>query len=1740
MAPGSRSTAPPAKAPPLPWKDLLQVITAARPLRRADVAAVIAHLGAGTLARALSLYTSSSTLPTSAGVGWHADASWEASPSRVRMAKQTVNAVLTALQTMASARAAPKVDVVLPHIDCFRIAMSALEVCGTDASVLAPVALSVLRRMSALPCASQALTELVALCMYLQRDASSACVSVHEPGTPHTRLMAIVHAKVDECNYAYFTEALALAVACGLPLLTSVDEVASLWPALYANYELFLPLATCTDEVTRLAYATERAISHALSSAPSSEHAWPLRLGTLRMLIPISTIDDDALWQRVLRVCQYHVRTHGQDSLRADMPAFLTWAEAHQRLQGAAYDAFLQWMSMQGLSDALSSQEEASAPHAVDATTTLQACMSLQDDDLAAALPLFSVPLASDVSSSLPRVMRGFLGQVNDTPLSPTALTFVETAWPAFLACRSDERPWPYEVDAVHLAHTVCQATFDEAQPGTARVSMWTAMLPLSSAPTAFTISTHLFHYGSRLYATQAYAYAAPWIEAACRACEHALSSDSAQDAWYEAYYKQTHVLGGAYQHMAQWESAYRAYERGALLTKRYLEAHVSTLDHLTPPPMIVRLWTSAHHVAVFGLLQPRLVLDVIAAWPATVRTPIHVWLMEALRPMLLRDDAPAAFTTTMDDALAALDPTLAPGASTQLWLGQAEWQVLRGDPISTGPVLATAAKLPASPHREYVYGAWHLLQCLASIRACEYTEALDAMAQAEKPSLSSAPRRTARTMRTRSTRTNQAQTPRTPPARTPSQTTKSETPRVPPLVALWDLAAEAWLHAGMPGAAIRAWHAALAAMPEAASTAMYRTIQHRLADVWLALEAVEAAAQCLPALDDDMPARWHLTHAHVAAKQGDIGRAHALYTQAIAAASQATPEPTSAWDRWQAKVARVDLQAHATDVHVALCVASHQYAYALRSSLHALRLRLRMAMVVSQVGRVASDDEDVFDSASSQEAPAGPRITTRAWAMWHWRTGTSLHAAYLRQSRLHAHRGAVRDADAFARECVDFSAERGVPLVYAEALAWRATWLDACGQADEAQQDAQLVRGYAQGHAVPAQVWTSLLSTQEDSEAARDWYDQVCASLPTSLPVLTTLRDYLLCRSASATYAQTNDLSAAMDALADADSPTAWTVRAQLHHREAQRVLRTDALYAMLPEMARLMPGVATAPSRPSAAAKRAIAHVQTAMAEARRVLDAEAQADLRDVRAALDTCRDGVVTQALLTHMHYDAAGRDAALYAHAACTISVQRDLDDALIARQRIESAYPAALSHDKAAPRPWVLNGIEWPATEMALLMMLSHDRQDLICARFGDGYPPLHVSIPIARQSHRDGDEEAWTVDTVLATLSDMVHTSNERVQGAKDVTALDARKAWWTERRAMDQSLGSLLATIQATWLGAFLGLFFAWPPPSQLEAWRAKVDVLVHRACGAHPRARSKALGTVPLPAMACLVAMPSYENDALEDWLHFAMDAIQQSGAPVAQDEVDLDACCVDLRGLLDEWHARWTPPEDHHLSLLLDGALTQIPWESMPALRAHSVTRRTSFQPYEPPMTLSPARTAYVLNPGGDLHRSEERFAPLFQAQSTWQGTIGTPPLMDQIPTALATQDTFLYIGHSAAEMYMHPTRLRDLTRCAATMLWGCSSAALRVHGTYPPSGTPYLYALAQCPSLVVALWDTTDRELDGVCHYVLQHVGLLPGSETTCTLPRAMAMARSQCKLPFLTGAACVVYGTPVSWCSGRR
>ncbi|KAJ2609794.1 separin protein [Coemansia sp. RSA 1365] len=187
--------------------------------------------------------------------------------------------------------------------------------------------------------------------------------------------------------------------------------------------------------------------------------------------------------------------------------------------------------------------------------------------------------------------------------------------------------------------------------------------------------------------------------------------------------------------------------------------------------------------------------------------------------------------------------------------------------------------------------------------------------------------------------------------------------------------------------------------------------------------------------------------------------------------------------------------------------------------------------------------------------------------------------------------------------------------------------------------------------------------------------------------------------------------------------------------------------------------------------------------------------------------------------------------------------------------------------------------------------------------------------------------------------------------------------------------------------------------------------------------------------------------------------------------------------------------------------------------------------------------------FVLNPEGDLHRTQANFEAYLRSAATWNGVVGRRPMNNECEHGLASSDIFLYFGHGGAESYISRSQIRALDRCAVALLLGCSSGQLKLAGEYDALGTATDYLVGGCPALVGNLWDVGDKDIDrfaasmlhawGLNQYSTESIALKLECERNPSLPdqpvslaEAVCLARKACRMSYLTGAAPVVYGIP--------
>ncbi|KAL7721908.1 separase [Entamoeba marina] len=229
-----------------------------------------------------------------------------------------------------------------------------------------------------------------------------------------------------------------------------------------------------------------------------------------------------------------------------------------------------------------------------------------------------------------------------------------------------------------------------------------------------------------------------------------------------------------------------------------------------------------------------------------------------------------------------------------------------------------------------------------------------------------------------------------------------------------------------------------------------------------------------------------------------------------------------------------------------------------------------------------------------------------------------------------------------------------------------------------------------------------------------------------------------------------------------------------------------------------------------------------------------------------------------------------------------------------------------------------------------------------------------------------------------------------------------------------------------------------------------------------------------------------------------------------------------------------------PPTQTVLLLLDKKLHELPWESISTYSKLSITRIPTFDPYvtsnliqfndtTPSLTITPSRGYYVLNPSGDLPRTEERLVPYLK-RLRWKGIAQEIPQETEFLRALENNDILLYSGHGGGEQFIPGKKIQELARCGAALIMGCRSVALTQVGDFEPYGLPFDYLLAGSPVVVGNLWNVPDTELDKVTQFLLDW--LLEGDNTDISM--VVNRAKKTCELKWLMGAALVCYGFPVT------
>ncbi|XP_027450398.2 separin isoform X3 [Zalophus californianus] len=393
----------------------------------------------------------------------------------------------------------------------------------------------------------------------------------------------------------------------------------------------------------------------------------------------------------------------------------------------------------------------------------------------------------------------------------------------------------------------------------------------------------------------------------------------------------------------------------------------------------------------------------------------------------------------------------------------------------------------------------------------------------------------------------------------------------------------------------------------------------------------------------------------------------------------------------------------------------------------------------------------------------------------------------------------------------------------------------------------------------------------------------------------------------------------------------------------------------------------------------------------------------------------------------------------------------------------------------------------------------------LLLTRLEKDSPPVTVQIPTAQNKF---------------PLSSALKEFDAIQKEQKENSSCTDKREWWTGRLELDHRMEVLITSLEKHVLGCWRGLLLPSsedPGPAQEASCLQKLL----QECG----------WKYPDPTL--LKAMLSGASTLTPQDIQTLAYGLCPARPERAQEL--LSEAVGRLQGQ--------TVPSDRHLVLVLDKDLQKLPWENMPSLRALPVTRLPSFRfllSYSIikesgassvlSQGVDPRNTFYVLNPHNNLSSTEEQFRAHFSSEAGWKGVVGEVPSPEQVQVALTEHDLYIYAGHGAGARFLDGQAVLRLSCRAVALLFGCSSAALAVHGKLEGAGIVLKYIMAGCPLFLGNLWDVTDRDIDRYTEALLQGwLGAGPGAP----LLYYVNQARQAPRLKYLIGAAPVAYGLPV-------
>ncbi|CAK9438744.1 uncharacterized protein LODBEIA_P29680 [Lodderomyces beijingensis] len=433
---------------------------------------------------------------------------------------------------------------------------------------------------------------------------------------------------------------------------------------------------------------------------------------------------------------------------------------------------------------------------------------------------------------------------------------------------------------------------------------------------------------------------------------------------------------------------------------------------------------------------------------------------------------------------------------------------------------------------------------------------------------------------------------------------------------------------------------------------------------------------------------------------------------------------------------------------------------------------------------------------------------------------------------------------------------------------------------------------------------------------------------------------------------------------------------------------------------------------------------------------------------------------------------------------------------------------------------------------------------DLLLSSYTRDKKPTYVRLSLTRFKEREG-VSVFDFNSMKSEFNAILCDNRKSTKSSttSQVKTIGDRKKWWKMRFILDNNLRELCQHVEKYWFGGFKGIFcerdgmlFTKFKEELVKILETSISKTINRGI---------VLTDFIYERFYSLV---EYDRACVDDLLSYIISIISFH-VEISLETIRFEKLHASIKQLIEKY-ASFQSADTSHVVLVPSSRCAFFPWESMDILRNKSVTRMPSVAHLLQALKCNAAITAndayYLINPGGDLHNSENRFKPMVQKMPTWRGLVGTKPDPSRIIQDILDARLYLYIGHGGSDQYFKMSALMKQTRGSQkqhqslppSFLIGCSSGAIQDQGKLEPWGSIFSWLNCGSPLIFANLWDVTDKDIDALTITMMDQWGLFSIGQREPAHQReniadAVARARSVCNLKYLNGAAPVLYGLPL-------